>query len=69
MSLVANGGSCSKRSRHIDIRYFWMAEKVSDGSIEVIHCPTADMWANFLTKPIGGAQLAYERQGLTNWHN
>jgi hypothetical protein len=69
MSLVANGGSCSKRSRHIDIRYFWMAAKVADGSIEVIHCPTANMWANFLTKPIGGAQLVFERQGLTNWHN
>ena len=69
MSLINNSGPCSKRSRHIDIRHFWMAEKIADGSIEVVHCPTNAMWANSLTKPVGGAQFAFERQGLTNWHN
>jgi hypothetical protein len=67
MALVDNGASCSKRSRHIDIRHFWMAEKVADGSITVVRCPTEVMWVNFLTKPVNGQQLSFERQGLTNW--
>ena len=52
MSLVDNGGPCSKRSRHIDIRYFWVKEKVQDGSVNVVRCPTETMWANILTKPV-----------------
>ena len=67
MHLIDNGGPCSKRSRHIDIRHFWVMEKITDGSIEVQRCPTEVMWANVLTKPVQGAQFAVERQGLTNW--
>jgi hypothetical protein len=67
MSLVDNGGPCSKRSRHIDIRHFWMAEKIADKSMTVVRCPTTIMWANVLTKPTQGVQFVTEVTGLTNW--
>jgi hypothetical protein len=67
MALVTNGGPCSKRSRHVDIRRFWMAERVSEGVLKVVKCPTAVMWANLLTKPVVGKQFIDERNGLTNW--
>jgi hypothetical protein len=67
MSLIANGGPCSKRSRHIDIRHFWMTERVQRGDFIVVRCPTEIMWANILTKPLNGAQFITERHGLTNW--
>jgi hypothetical protein len=67
MALVVKGGPCSKRSRHIDIRYFWISEKVAEGVIKVERCPTEIMWANLLTKPLQGAQFVAERAGLTNW--
>jgi len=67
MSLIANGGPCSKRSRHIDIRHFWMTERVQQGDFTIVRCPTEVMWANILTKPLNGAQFAIERRGLTNW--
>jgi hypothetical protein len=62
-SLIDNGGPCSKRSRHIDIRHL---EKITDISIQVVRCPAEIMWANFLTKPVQCAQLIIERQ-LINW--
>ena len=64
MALIDRGGPCSKRSRHIEIRHFWVAEKVASGEIEIVRCPTAVMWANILTK---GAQFVLESKGLTNW--
>ena len=67
MHLIDKGGPCSKRSRHIEIRHFWMQEKIADGSIVVERCPTEVMWANMLTKPVQGAQFIVEREGLTNW--
>jgi hypothetical protein len=45
-----------------------MTEKIADGSVSVVRCPTEIMWANLLTKPLQGAQFLVERQGLTNWH-
>jgi hypothetical protein len=69
MSLIDNGGPCSKRSRHIDIRHFWMTEKIQDNTITVVRCPTEIMWANVLTKPCQGAQFVTEVTGLTNWSN
>ena len=67
MSLIDNGAPCSKRSRHIDIRYFWISDKVKDGNITIVRRPTETMWANVLTKPVQGAQFDRERDGLTNW--
>jgi hypothetical protein len=40
------------RSKHIDIKYHFIRERIEDQTFEVIHCPTADMIADGLTKPL-----------------
>jgi hypothetical protein len=67
MALIKRGGPASERSRHISIRYFWLKEKVADGTVVIEHLGTAAMFANLLTKPLQGAQFIAERQALTNW--
>ena len=67
MALMKRGGPGSERSRHINIRHFWLAERVEGGEAIVEHLSTKDMWANALTKPTQGAQFVKERAGLTNW--
>jgi hypothetical protein len=67
MALMKRGGPSSERSRHINIRHFWLAERVADGEAVIEHLGTEKMFANALTKPVQGAQFCKERQGLTNW--
>ena len=67
MALVRRGGPSSERSRHISIRYFWVAERVSMGEATVEHLGTEHMYANLLTKPVQGAQFEQERAGVTHW--
>ena len=67
IALLKRGGPGSERSRHIDIRYFWVAERVINGEIAIEHFGTEKMFANILTKPMQGSQFKLERQGLTNW--
>jgi hypothetical protein len=67
MALMKRGGPGSERSRHINIRHFWLAEKVSDGEVVIEHLRTEQMMANVLTKPVQGKQFMRERHGLTNW--
>ena len=47
--------SSSRRTRHIDIKYFWVKDRLQRENIEVIYCPTDSMVADFFTKPLQGA--------------
>jgi hypothetical protein len=67
MALVERGRSGAERTRHIDIRYFWLKERVGAGEAIVKHLGTADMYANMLTKPLQGAQFIAKREALTGW--
>jgi hypothetical protein len=46
--------SCGPNSRHIDIRYFWIKDRLGLENIEVVYCPTEQMLADFFTKPLQG---------------
>jgi hypothetical protein len=67
MALMKRGGPGSERSRHINIRHFWLSEKVEDHEVIIEYLGTEKMYANVLTKPVQGAQFETERRGLTNW--
>ena len=67
MALMKRGGPGSERSRHINIRHFWLKEKVDQEEVIIEHLGTEEMFANVLTKPVQGAQFDRERYGLTNW--
>jgi hypothetical protein len=41
-----------KRTKHIDISYHFVREKVASGEITVIYTPTDDMTADVLTKAL-----------------
>jgi hypothetical protein len=55
IKLEVNGRtSAGARSRHLDIRYFWIKENLEDLHIKVRHCRTLQMLADFFTKPLQG---------------
>ncbi len=66
MALVKHGGPGSEHSRHINIRYFWVAERIDERDVVVEHLGTEMMFANALTKPVQGARFERERRGLTS---
>ena len=56
IQLLKNGRrSAGKRSRAINIRYFFMADQHEKGLINVEYCPTGKMWADPMTKPLQGS--------------
>jgi hypothetical protein len=52
------------RTKHIEIQYHWIREVVKQGALIVKHCPTSEMMADLLTKPLGRQQFYYLRQLL-----
>jgi hypothetical protein len=47
--------SCGPNSRHIDIRYFFIKDRIGLETIDLQHCPTEQMLADFFTKPLQGS--------------
>ncbi len=58
MLLETNGQALSsKRTRHIEIRYYYVADQVAKGDLRVVWCPTDEMIVDFLTKPLQGKEF------------
>ncbi len=59
MLLVERNGKASsgKRTKHINVQYFFITNQISKGEVHVDWCPTKDTVADFLTKPLQGASF------------
>ena len=56
--LETNGrSSAGKRSRALNIRYFFVADQVKQGNLTIEYMPTDEMWADFMTKPLQGEKF------------
>ena len=66
IQLINNGRSNSERTRHIDIRYFFLHDRIKEKDITIIYKPTTDMLADMLTKPLQGEQFRAQRNQLLN---
>jgi Reverse transcriptase (RNA-dependent DNA polymerase)/Zinc knuckle len=65
--LEKNGrASSSKRTRHINIRYFFVTDRVASKEVSVQYCPTGDMVADFFTKPLQGSLFKKFRDQIMN---
>ena len=54
--MAKNGrNSCTGNSRHINIRYFFVKDRVDKEECVIEYCPTEQMLADFFTKPLHGA--------------
>jgi hypothetical protein len=67
MLLESNGrGSSSKRTRHINIRYFFITDRIANGELSIEHCPTGVMLSDYFTKPLQGAPFREFRDRIMN---
>ena len=66
MKLEENGrASASKRTRHFNIKYFYITDLIERGEVYIEYCPTDAMLADFMTKPLVGAKFfAFRKQVL-----
>ena len=56
IKMLKNGrNSCTGNSRHINVRYFFIKDRIDKGEFKVMYCPTRLMLADYFTKPQVGA--------------
>jgi hypothetical protein len=64
IALFKRGHSNSEKTRHINIRHFWIADQVENGIVQIVYTPTAEVTADILTKPLQGPQFRKLRAKL-----
>jgi hypothetical protein len=65
--LAENGRSTSDRTRHIKIRYFFVKQYLDSGEMKITYCPTLEMIADILTKPLQGELFVRLRDQLLGY--
>ena len=67
MKLEQNGkASSGKRTRHFDIKIFYVTDLVSRNEVQVKYCPTGEMIGDYMTKPLVGAKFKKFRDLIMN---
>jgi len=65
MKFMTNGKvSSTKRTRHINIRFFEIKDYVDQMEFELEFCSTDDMWADFMSKPLQGKKFFDHRKSI-----
>ena len=69
MMLEKNGHmSSGQRTKHINVRYFFMKDRIDDGEIKVVYCPTDQMIGAYFTKPLQGKKFKEFRDFIMGLH-
>lgn len=67
--LEKNGkASSSKRTKHINIRYYFVTDRINKRELSVEWCPTKIMIGDYMTKPLQGALFKQFRDQLMGVH-
>ena len=54
----------SEKTKHMQVRWFYVSEMASNGVVKIIYIPTAEQLADILTKAQGPAQYGVTRTRL-----
>ena len=67
MKLEANGkASSGKRTRHFNIKYFYITDLIERKEVQIKYCPSDAMLADYMTKPLVGTKFIHFRQQIMN---
>ena len=66
IKLIERGQPASQRTKHINISYFFLKDRIKDKEIEIVYVPTDQMVADLLTKPLQGTKFRMLRSKLLN---
>ena len=66
MILSERGKGTSQRTRHINVRYFFIKDRIENKELKLRYCETLKMLADILTKPLQGSLFRELRDAILN---
>lgn len=56
--------SLGKRTRHIEMRYFYLHDQVKRSNLKIEYYPANDMYADYMSKPLQGSLFSKFRESI-----
>jgi hypothetical protein len=67
---IVNGNASSgEHTRHFHIKFFYITDLINRNKIHIKYCPTEDMIADYMTKPLVGVKFEHFRKLIMNLSN
>ena len=66
MIIIKRGPGKMGKSKSIQIKYYWITQKVEDGTISLKYIPSKQVLADGLTKPLNGSNFYEWRKVILN---
>jgi hypothetical protein len=67
---IVNGNASSgEHTRHFHIKFFYITDLINRNKIQMKYCPTEDMIADYMTKPLVGIKFEHFRKLIMNLSN
>ena len=66
--MLKSGKGNSDRTKHIDVRNFWIKNQLELGTVILEYMSTDKMISDILTKPITGKHFIELRNKLLSWN-
>jgi hypothetical protein len=64
IAMIAKGRPENPTTRHINIRFFFIKDRVDAGELEIVYVPTEELVADIMTKPLQGRRFRELRAKL-----
>ena len=61
--------SCTGNSRHVDIRFFFVKDRIDKNEVKIEYSPTYQMLADYFTKPLQGKSFHTFRNIIMGWEH
>ena len=61
--------SSEQKTRHMDIRYCWIADRLKSENVSIGYCPTLKTLADFFTKPLHASLFQKFRDYILGYEN
>ena len=58
--------SSTRRTKHLNVRYFFVKQKIDDKEVTIVWCPTDKLVGDFFSKPLSGAKFIEFRGKIMN---
>ena len=54
LALMRNGRTAQQRTKHLNVRHFFIIDSITKGELKLEYMPTSLMIADLMTKPVNG---------------
>ena len=64
---LATNQRITNRTKYLHTKWHWFWEQYNEGNFTIVKCPTTEMKADYLTKPLSKVLFENNRQLIQNW--